>query len=150
VADRWHLLKHLREALQRFLTRQHARREQATALVAQGQLLEQTTTAGPVAMLSSRSETDIQHHRAKRYARYRQVLDLHHQGVSQKRIAHTLGISPITVRTFLRTGTFPERGTSRGQSPLAPYVGFLHQRWHEIVTQGYRGTPRMVRRYIAR
>src|SRR5207302_420785 len=42
----WHLLKNMREAVQRFLTRQHACLEQATAAVPQSQLLEQTTTAG--------------------------------------------------------------------------------------------------------
>jgi transposase len=161
VADRWHLLKNLREAVQRFLTRQHARLEQATAQVTQCQLLEQTTTAGPVAMLSSRSAKEIQHNRAKRYARYCQVLELHHQGLSHKKIATTLGISPITVRTFIRAGTFPERATYRRRSQLDPYVAFVHQRWaagcknptqlwREIVAQGYQGTPRMVRRYVER
>lgn len=161
VADRWHLLKNLREAIQRFLTRQHARLEQATAAVTQGPLLEPTTTAGPVAMLSSRSAHERQHNRAKRYARYCQVIALHQQGVPHKQIARTLGISPITVRTFIRAGTFPERATSRRRSRLDPYVAFLHQRWaagcknptqlwHEIVAQGYQGTPRMVRRYVAR
>jgi transposase len=159
VADRWHLLKNLREAVQRFLTRRHACLEQATAALTQGQLLEQTTTAGPVAMLSSRSAQERQHNRAKRYARYCQVLALHHQGVSQKQIAQTLRINPVTIRTFVRAGTFPERATSRRQSQLDPYVAYVHQRWiagckhptqlwHEIVTQGYRGTSRMVRRYI--
>jgi len=161
VADRWHLLKNLREAVQRFLTRQHARLEQATVSVTQGQLLEYTTTAGPVAMLSSRSAHERQHNRAKRYARYCQVLELYRQGVSQKQIAHTLGMHTMTVRTFIRAGTFPERATSRRRSQLDPYVAFLHQRWvagcknptqlwHELGAQGYRGTSRMVRRYVAR
>jgi len=160
VADRWHLLKNLREAVQRFLTRQHTCLEQATASETQGQLLEHTTTAGPVAMLSSRSAQERQHNRAKRYARYCQVLALHHQGVSQKQIAKTLKINPVTIRTFVRAGTFPERATSRRQSQLDPYVAYLHQRWiagcknptqlwHEIVPQGYGGTSRMVQRYIA-
>jgi transposase len=160
VADRWHLLKNLREAVQRFLTRQHTCLEQATASVTQGQLLEHTTTAGPVAMLSSRSAQERQHNRAKRYARYCQVRALHHQGVSQKQIAKTLKINPVTIRTFVRAGTFPERATSRRQSQLDPYVAYLHQRWiagcknptqlwHEIVPQGYGGTSRMVQRYIA-
>jgi transposase len=161
VADRWHLLKNLPEAVQRFLTRQHAHLEQATASVTQCQSLEHATTAGPVAMLSSRSAHERQHNRAKRYARYCQVLALHHQGVSQKHIAQTLGMHTMTGRTCIRAGTFPERATSRRRSPLDPYVAFLHQRWvagcknptqlwHEIVHQGYRGTPCMVRRYIAR
>jgi len=161
VADRWHLLKNLREAVQRFLTRQHACLERAAASVPQGQLLEHTTTAGSVAMLSSRSAHERQQNRAKHYARSCQVLALHHQGVSQKQSAQTLGMHTMTVRTFLRAGAFPERATSRRRGQLDPYVAFLHQRWlagcknptqlwHEIVTQGYCGTPRMVRRYIAR
>lgn len=112
-------------------------------------------------MLSSRSTQEIQPNRAKRYARYCQVLDLHRQDVSQKRIAASLGISLITVRTFLRAGTFPERATYRRESPLDPYLAFIHQRWtagcknpmqlwREIAAQGYQGTPRMVRRYVAR
>ena len=109
VADRWHLLKNLREAIQRFLTRQHACLEQAQRQVTRGPLLEQTTTAGSVAMLSSRSAKEMQHNRVKRYARYCQVLALHHQGLAHKKIATTLGISPITVRTFIRAETFPER-----------------------------------------
>ena len=161
VADRWHLLKNLREAVQRFLTRQHAWLEQATAAGTQGQRLEPTTTAGPVAMLSSRRAHERQHTRAKRYARSCQVIERHHQGLSHKRIASTLGISPITVRTFIRAGAFPERATYRRGSRLDPYLAFLHQRWaagwknptqlwHEMVAQGYPGTPRMVRRYVER
>jgi transposase len=75
-ADRWHLLKHGREAVQRFLTRQHARLAQATVSVPQSQRLEHPTTAGPVAILSSRSAHERQHNRAKRYARSWQGLDL--------------------------------------------------------------------------
>jgi transposase len=114
VADRWHLLKNLREAIQRFLTRQHACLEQATAQVTRGHLLEQTTTAGPVAMLSSRSAKEIQHNRAKRYARYCQVLALHHQGLSHKKIATTLGISPITPHVH------PRRNVSGAGNVPAP------------------------------
>jgi transposase len=66
VADRWHLRKNLREAAQRCLTRQHASVEQATTHVAQQQLLEYTTTAGAVSILSSRSAKDLQQNRAKR------------------------------------------------------------------------------------
>jgi transposase len=147
VADRWHLLKNRREAVQRFLTRQHARLEQATAAVPQGPLLEQTTTAGPVAMLSSRRTQERQPNRAKRYARSCQVIELHPQGMSHKRIASTLGLSPITVRPCIRARTFPERATYRPGRRLAPYVAFVPQRWaagckhptqlwHEIVAQG--------------
>jgi hypothetical protein len=119
------------------------------------------STVGPVALLSSRSAKEMQPNRAKRYACYCQVLALHHQGRSHKKIATTLRISPITVRTFSRAGTFPERATYRRRSQLDPYVAFVHQRWaaggknptqlwRAIVAQGYQGTPRMVRRYVER
>src|SRR5690349_5908856 len=107
----------MREAVQRFLTRQHTRLEQATAAVTQGQLLKQTTTAGLVAMLSSRSTQERQHNRAKRYARYCQVIALHQQGMSHKRIAGTLGISPITVRTCIRAGSFDVWAGAPGSAP---------------------------------
>src|SRR5438067_2152650 len=161
VAARWPLLQNVCEAVQRFLTRQHACLEQATASVTHGPLLEQTTTAGPVARRSSRRAQARQHNRANRYARSGQGRALHRQGLSQLRIAMTRGRSPITVRTFLRAGTLPERATSRHQSQRDPSVAFLHQRWatggknptplwHEIVAQGDQGTPRLVRRYVAR
>jgi hypothetical protein len=66
VADRWHLRKHLRAALQRFLPRQLARLKQATASRPHCQRLEQTTTARPGAMRSSRSATAVQHNRTTR------------------------------------------------------------------------------------
>jgi transposase len=161
VADRWHLLKNLREAVQRCLTRQHASVVQATTHVTQQQLLEYTTTAWVVSMLSSRSAKDLQQNRAERYALYEQVIALRQQGLSHKRIAQALGINSITVRTFLRAGTFPERARYRRGSQLDPYIAALHQRWlqgctnpkqlwHELVAQGYKGTPRMVRRYVER
>jgi transposase len=129
VADRWHLLKNLRAAVQRFRTRQHACLAQATTAVPHSPLLAQTPTAGPVAMRSSRSAHERQHNRAKRYARYGQVIELPQPGLSHKRIARTLGISPITVRPFIRAGTLPARATSRRGSRLDPSLAFVHQRW---------------------
>jgi transposase len=88
-------------------------------------------------------------------------LRLQQQGVSQNGIARTLGINHATVRRFIRADTFPDRARYRRGSQLDPYVSALHQRWaegmtnpqqlwQELVTQGYRGTPRMVRRYVER
>jgi transposase len=70
-------------------------------------------------------------------------------------------MNPATVRRFIRAGTFPECAQYRRGSQLDPYVPYLHQRWaegathpqqlwQELVTQGYQGTPRMVRRDVER
>jgi transposase len=161
VADRWHLLQNMGDTVQRFMTGQQEFVAQAVAQVTASEPWEPTTIHGPVAMLSSRSVKEIQGNRAKRYALYRDVVRLHQQGVSQNSIACTLGINHVTVRRFIRAGTFPERAQYRRGSQLDPYVAYLHQRWaeggtnprqlwQELVTQGYRGTPRMVRRYVER
>jgi Transposase len=161
VVGRWHLLKNMGATVQRFMTGKQGLVKQAAAQVTAGQQWEHRTAHGPVAMFSSRSVQEIQAHWAKRYALYRDVMRLHQQGVSQKDIARTLGINHVTVRRFIRAGTFPERARYRRGSQLDPYISSLHQGWvegvatpqqlwHELVTQGYRGTPRMVRRYIER
>jgi transposase len=161
VADRWHLLKNLQEAVQRFMTRQQTRIAQATTKVIEQQLLAPANTLGPVSMLSSRDAKDVQESRERRYARYCQVRELHRQGVSQDGIAEALGVHHATVRTYIRAEVFPERAPYRLSSQLDPYVPYLHQRWvegcknptqlwREIVAQGYRGTPRMIRRYVTR
>jgi transposase len=161
VADRWHLLKNMQEAVQRFMTRQQALIAQAATKVIARHLAPPADTHGLVSMLSSREAQDVQRRRDRRYARYCRVMELHQQGVSQDGITEALGIHHATVRTYLRAGTFPERATYRLRSQLDPYVPYLHQRWadgcknptqlwREIVAQGYRGTPRMIRRYVTR
>jgi len=112
-------------------------------------------------MLSSRDAKDVQRSRERRYGRYSQVRELYRRGISQDGIAEALGLHHATVRTYIRAEVFPERATYRLPSQLDPYVPYLHQRWvegcknptqlwREIVAQGYRGTPRRIRRYVTR
>jgi transposase len=161
VADRWHLLKNHQEAVQRVMTRQQTMIEQATTTVIEQQLLAPAHTRGPVSMLSSRDAKDVQRSRERRYARYCQVREGYRRGISQDGIAEALGLHHATVRTYIRAEVFPERAIYRLPSQLDPYVPYVHQRWiegcknptqlwREIVAQGYRGTPRMIRRYVTR
>ena len=161
VADRGPLLQKMGDTVQRFMTGKQGVMRQAAAQVTARQPWAPTMPHGPVALRSSRSVKEIQGHRAKRYALYRDVMRVRQQGGSQNGIARTLGITHATVRRFIRAGPFPERAQDRRGNPLDPYVPSLHQRWaagatnpqplwQERVTQGYRGTPRLVRRYVAR
>jgi len=161
VADRWHVLKNLGETVQRVLTRQRASVDQAARQMRDHQI-EQAEASVPFgSLLSSREGTEIQQHRANRYARYCAVKRLHQQGVSHEGIARTLCLSPTTVRRFVRATTFPERASYRRGSQLDPYAPYLHHRWaqgvrnpvllwREISAQGYAGTPRMLERYVTR
>jgi len=114
-------------------------------------------------MLSSREEREGRARREKRYARYRQVMELHQKGFSQRAIAETLSINRTTVRKFIRAGAFPERAPHKGgrRSILEPYIPYIHQRWaegcdnalklwREIKEKGYGGQAGMVRRYARR
>jgi transposase len=158
VLDRWHLIRNLREALERLLDRLHQR-------LAAMLTVNQPATPPMVSIEARslrRSTTDQiarQERRARRVARYQEVQALHAQGVSKRHIARQLHMSRTTVIRYLRTDAFPERAHSRRVSLLDPYVAYLQKRWdagchngaqlwHEIHALGFPGTRRMVSNWV--
>jgi transposase len=164
VADRWHLLKNATEVVQRFAERNHAVLGQAAQRVMQMQRIDTSVgeSSRAISMLSSREERGSLERRQKRYARYRDVMELHRHGVSERGIARALSINRATVRKFIGAGTFPERAShKRVGSILDPYIPYIHRRWaegcdnaiqlwREIEALGYGGKVAMVRRYARR
>lgn len=164
VADRWHLLANLTDAVERVLNnRQSQVREAASVVIkAQTSLASAVINAGPTTMLSSRSGRESEQNREKRYARYLQVIKLRKQGLAMRVIAQSLKMSRVTVRHYIEADGFPERAPTRTRySQIEKYVAYLHQRfaagcdnatqlWREIAAQGYGGKAAMVRRYIKR
>jgi transposase len=164
VADRWHLLKNATEVVQRFVERNHAVLGKAAQRVMQTQRIDTSVAESPrsISMLSSREERGSLERRQKRYARYREVMELHRQGISERGIARALSINRATVRKFIGAGTFPERAPhKRAGSILDPYIPYIHRRWaegcdnaiqlwREIEALGYGGKVAMVRRYARR
>ena len=164
VADRWHLLKNATEVVQRFVERNHAVLGKAAQRVMQTQRIDTSVAESPrsISMLSSREERGSLERRQKRYARYREVMELHRQGSSERAIARALSINRATVRRFIAAGTFPERAPhKRAGSILDPYIPYIHRRWaegcenaiqlwREIEALGYGGKVAMVRRYARR
>ena len=61
-------------------------------------------------MLSSKEDAEKQLNRQMRYDRYLKVIELHGQGLSERAISRTLSINRGTVRKFLHSDGFPERG----------------------------------------
>lgn len=160
VVDRWHVLKNLSEAVQRVLARQRTAIEEATRRMREHQQRQPDITL-TLPSLSSSEATEIERHRATRYARYCAVKQLQRQGVSQQGIVRTLAMSHNTVRRYVRADTFPERAQYRLGSRLDAYLPFLHARWaqgvrtpavlwQELRAQGYPGTVRMIERYVVR
>ena len=143
VADRFHLLRNLREALEE-VTR-------AVRLPSEAQ----TTEAGPALApppaepLPAGAPTPG---RQRRQQRYERVLDLLRQGRPRRRIAAELGLDVRTVRRWLRAGGFPERAGVRRASRLDAWTEAVKARarsdgpgasqlWQELHAQGSPAAP---------
>jgi len=164
VADRWHLLDNLGDALEAFLL--HKRtvlREVAVALAdpARGE----AAGAAPAELHPSpwqqrAAEAGRQRHAAQ-VARYEAIHRLRAAGADIAHIARAVGVSRETVYRYLRLPgpparmCLPRRGTA-----LAPYRAYLLQRWQEgcrngrrlwgeIRAQGFAAAYTTVARFVA-
>lgn len=146
VADRFHLVKNVHEALQRLLERHSASlRAAASAVNAYcPDSLEQASTddAGrtqcpdtekmsvpeqPQNDQHSKQQRLIEEHRAKRHVRYCEVQALRADGASMRQISRQLGIHYTTVRRFL-ADQFPERASRQSMpSILDPHIPYLKE-----------------------
>ncbi len=157
VADRWHLLVNLREALQRLLDRI---RPELDILVPASTSPKQDEI--PVFRHRSRSkETEIarQARQQQRQALHAEIHRLRNKGFPLRTIAHRLGKSPTTIYKYLAMPEFPQKiARKRMSSILDPYRDYLgqcwqkgcrnaRQLWREIRKRGYPGTYRQVSRW---
>jgi transposase len=149
VADRWHLLKNLREAVERVLERHAAVVDaalQATATPTDpvpGAAVPETGTAPPPVEPSlprppseplpeaPRLPTEPSK-RQQRIDRFEHVHDLHRRGHSANRIARELGLSRRSVFRYLRRETCPAWGLGRSRrSRLDVYREWIDARLAE-------------------
>ena len=131
IADRWHILGNLREALERMLTRLRPQLQGSIAAPAIG---ESAATALSLydrdIRRGTKDQVRQQASRSQRYARYAQVKQLHAQGRTIIAIARELDISRQTVRKYIANDVFVEVARPpRQQSILDPYVAYLQERW---------------------
>ncbi|WP_444542388.1 ISL3 family transposase [Dictyobacter formicarum] len=176
IADRYHLVANLRDTVQRLLDRKRQclpplQEGKSTALPAmtdekplmepQVQQKEKDGKEGERVSLT-RAEALRQMRRGKRYERYQAVAELHQQGLGERAIARTTGLSRNTVHRYLEAGSFPESGPrKKRRSKLDPYLPYLRERWdagcqnaaqlfREIQTRGYRASsPTTLRALIS-
>lgn len=110
VADRWHLLSNVSDALERVVHRHHRQLRTAAEQVKRAAM----DAAGCVQIETKSSLTKLQQQQAgkrdRRKGRYDQVIELHAQGLSSSKIAAKVGVSPETVQRWVRAGGFPEWG----------------------------------------
>ena len=166
VADRFHVLQNLAEALTHVFTT-HGRALDAVNATEHQQpvLLPDGTSAVPVPPPPTppAEAARAAQRAARRQARYDAVWALHRQGWSTTAIAAQVGCSCRTIERYLQMPTWPVRQHRRhyGRSILNPYTAYLLERWNagchtaiqlfqEIQARGYAGSYRRVTASVSR
>jgi len=166
VADRFHLIQNLAEALTQVFTTQ-GRALDAVNAAERPQLvpLPDGTHAVPVPPPPTppAEAARATQRAARRQAVYDEVWTLHRQGWSTVAIAAQVGRSQRTIERYLQTPTWPGRQHRRhyGRSIVNPYQAYLLERWNagchtaiqlfqEIQARGYTGSYRRVTAYVSR
>ncbi len=150
VADRWHILRNLGEAIER-LTAHHAPQlRQVAQQMAPAVAEPQTAVAAPVPLPAFQQRQTAR--QEKRHERYDQIQELRRQGWTQKAIADQVSVSLRTVKRFLSASAYPERSRRRRQPRNTDrYDAYLRQRlgegchniaqlYREVQQQGYSGS----------
>jgi transposase len=129
VADRWHLVRNLVGAFERFLHRHHPQlRQAAQSITAKRQAAALPVSVDPPPARSASVASSVA--RDRRVAQYVEVQELVRQGLSWRAIARQLRLHRQTVRHFATAAHFPERRVpAPRQSGLTPFVPLAQQRW---------------------
>jgi transposase len=156
VADRWHLVKNLGDAVEKYLVRQRI----------QVPPLPQVQVKEVKAHVSQEANLPLKHRRlqAKRERKQElceQARALAAQGWGMRSIAAHLGLARNTVRRYLRSeGDIPVATRPRQKSILDPYYDYIVERWQqgcptarqlfqELCKKGYKGGETTVRDCVA-
>jgi DNA-binding NarL/FixJ family response regulator len=100
VADRFHVLRNFREALEHVLLRHTRVPEQAFLQYTAGPVTHPLSV--PPDPMLTRSQQISCERRQIRFERHQQVIELHQRGHSRGAIAFQLGLNRKTVRHWLR------------------------------------------------
>jgi transposase len=179
VADRWHLLKNVREAIERIFERHlpvitealkpadpdlttmtdASSRDQPEPAISTEPVRQESLPAPTPA--SSRQEAAIAK-RQRRVGRFERVHELHRQGMPIRQIARELDMSRKSVRRYLRREQCPEwrpgRATRSGMDAHREWIdariaeGRINasELHGELVSNGVRLSYATVRRYVTK
>jgi transposase len=160
LVDRFHIMKNLGEALERFLLTKGGCVRQVT-LAADDAVAP--AAEAPHAPHLQRQAAASQQRLARRVGHYQLVHQLHARGVDVVRIADAVGISRPTVYRYLRMPEPPQakQAPPHRRAVLDRYVPYLLRRWdegcqngtalwRELHGQGFSGSPATVSRAVAR
>jgi transposase len=160
IADRWHILHNLGEALEKVLARHHTDVKRAFTSPEEESQVIATLDQQALAHVMARAQSEQlrQARRERRLATFTRVQELSAQGWSGASIARMLGIHKKTAVKYAAAEHFPEARSDRGYK-LAPYLPFLQAQWvageyniaalyQAIRAQGYSGSETTVRNFL--
>jgi transposase len=163
VADRWHLIQNLVEALERCLLR--FRPALKVAAGAGDSVLGPLPSSDESTLVpwQQRAEAASQQKHASKVERYEQMRTLRVAGFTVLDIAQIVGVTRPTVYRYLALGGPPERQRPQRSKHrvLAPYEPYLIRRWaegcrnrsrlfREIRLMGYQHSSRTVSLFLKR
>src|SRR5215212_8272801 len=163
VADRWHLIRNLVEALERCLLRFRPALKVAAGLGDSILRPLPSPSAADLVPWQQRAEAASQQRHASKVERYEQMRQLRDAGFTVLDIAQMVGATRRTVYRYLALGGPLARQQARrsGRRVLAPYEPYLIQRWaegcrnrarlfREIRLLGYKHSARTVALFLKR
>jgi transposase len=157
VADRWHVLRNLSEALYRAIAPHHRLFSQAAGA---RRPAESAPAPAPAAPWSRRELLVQQANRQRRYERWEQVRELFLKTrAPDQELARQLGIDHRTVKKFRCAEMYPEAKPRVRESIVDDHASYLDQRlkegcrsstrlWHELRKLGFRGQVNSVRYWL--
>lgn len=163
VADRWHLLRNMTDALERWLNRKRRAIHQAAKDAAPASIEYVAADAAMDEAIPAPTTRTLQRstqRSAVRQARFQEVRELYRQGATIRGIATKFRMHRRTVRLFLNADECPERAPPRRRpNQLDLYLPYLKKRWtegchnagelwREIKAQGFAGCESAVRHFI--
>jgi transposase len=164
IADRFHLVRNLANALEQLLARCRSELRQA-----QHERVPEGLAAAPARPLPhpktwqqqppQQMERKYQVHRTEREERFRHIMLLRAQGLFFAEIAKRVGMGERSVRQWVKQGGPPLHRRPGRRSLFDPYAAYVLERWQagihdgqqlfeEIQAQGFKGSARLVRRFL--
>ena len=160
VADRWHLLANMRQAVERWLGGAHARLRQLPQMPGH----EAINVPGKRAKAFSRTGADVDARaaaRGRRLTLYEEVRRRHLAGEPLLAISQAMRLARGTVRKYARAEEFPVHAVGRLRpSIIDQHIAWLEAQvaaghenaaslWRDLRALGFPGTARQVRRWLS-
>lgn len=166
VADRFHLVRNVGDALKEVVDRQSWALPEPAPLPVSVCVPEPAPEVTPTPTpLPEQRLSRAQRRRAaaadRLEGRYSDVWRLHATGMTVWQIRKATGLSRMTIYKYLNSPEVPKRAERRPvPSIVDPFVDYLEERWHsgchnvhalfaELVQQGYPGSESSLRRVLA-